>query len=98
MKGIVILGGGTGGTLAANRLRRSFDEHAAEIVVVDHGDDHVYQPGLRFVPLGLTSMQRIVRPRCQQFRSHRNPAREPLHLPAKPASTPARPRARDTGR
>ena len=35
MKRIVILGAGTGGTLTANRLRRSFDEHAAQIVVVD---------------------------------------------------------------
>ena len=69
MKRIVILGGGTGGTLTANRLRRSYDEQAAEIVVVDHDADHVYQPGLLFVPFGLTSMQRIVRPRRQQLRS-----------------------------
>ena len=69
MKRIVILGGGTGGTLIANRLRRSYDEQAAEIVVVDHDADHVYQPGLLFVPFGLTSMQRIVRPRREQFRS-----------------------------
>ena len=69
MKRIVILGGGTGGTLTANRLRRSYDEQAAEIVVVDHDADHVYQPGLLFVPFGLTSMQRIVRPRREQFRS-----------------------------
>jgi len=65
----VILGGGTGGTLTANRLRRSYDEQAAEIVVVDPDTDHVYQPGLLFVPFGLTGMQRIVRPRRQQFRS-----------------------------
>ena len=69
MKRIVILGGGTGGTLTANRLRRSYDEQAAEIVVVHHDADHVYQPGLLFVPFGLTGMQRIVRPRRQQFRS-----------------------------
>ena len=69
MKRIVILGGGTGGTLTASRLRRAFDEQAAEIVVVDHDADHVYPPGLLFVPFGLISMQRIVRPRRQQFRS-----------------------------
>ena len=69
MKRIVILGGGTGGTLTASRQRRSGDEQAAGIVVVDHDADHVYQPGLPFVPFGLTSMQRIVRPRRQQFRS-----------------------------
>ena len=39
MKRIVILGGGTGGTLTASRLRRAFDEQAAEIVVVDHDAD-----------------------------------------------------------
>ncbi len=69
MKRIVILGGGTGGTLTANRLRRCYDEQAAEIVVVDHDDDHVYQPGLLFVPFGLTDMRRITRARQRQFRS-----------------------------
>jgi len=69
MKRIVILGGGTGGTLAANRLRRAYDGQAVEIVVVDRDADHVYQPGLLFVPFGLTDMGRIVRPRRQQFRT-----------------------------
>ena len=68
MKRIVILGGGTGGTLTANRLRRSLDQQAAEIVVVDHDADHVYQPGLLFVPFGRTDMRRITRPRPRQFR------------------------------
>jgi NADH dehydrogenase FAD-containing subunit len=45
MKRIVILGGGTGGTLLANRLRRAYRPEAAEIVVVDRDDAHVYQPG-----------------------------------------------------
>jgi sulfide:quinone oxidoreductase len=68
VKRIVILGGGTGGTLAANRLRRAYNDKAAEIVVVDRDADHVYQPGLLFVPFGLTDMRRIVRPRRQQLR------------------------------
>ena len=34
-KQIVILGGGTGGTMTANRLRRRLDENEAEIHVVD---------------------------------------------------------------
>ena len=45
MKRIVILGGGTGGTLVANRLRWIYRPEAAEIIVVDRDGDHVYQPG-----------------------------------------------------
>jgi sulfide:quinone oxidoreductase len=65
---IVILGGGTGGTLAANRLRRAHDEDDVSITVVDQDDRHVYQPGLLFVPFGLTNVEDIVRPRRRQLR------------------------------
>jgi sulfide:quinone oxidoreductase len=65
---IVILGGGTGGTMVANRLRRRFDEDEAAIHVVDRDDLHVYQPGLLFVPFGLTRVEDIVRPRRRQLR------------------------------
>ncbi|MFI5040536.1 MAG: FAD-dependent oxidoreductase, partial [Acidimicrobiales bacterium] len=64
---IVILGGGTGGTLTANRLRRLYAETEAEITVVDQDDRHVYQPGLLFVPFGLTHAEDIVRPRSRQL-------------------------------
>ena len=67
-KQIVILGGGTGGTMTANRLRRHFDRDEAEIHVVDRDDRHVYQPGLLFVPFGLARVEEIVRPRRRQFR------------------------------
>jgi len=69
MKRIVILGGGTGGTLLANRLRRAYRPEAAEIVVVDRDDAHVYQPGLLFVPFGLAETRRLTRPRWRQLRS-----------------------------
>jgi len=62
----VILGGGTGGTLVANRLRRVLGD-SVEIVVVDHDDVHVYQPGLLFVPFGLAHLDEIVRPRRRQL-------------------------------
>ena len=68
-KQIVILGGGTGGTMTANRLRRRFDADEAEIHVVDRDDRHVYQPGLLFVPFGLAHVDEIVRPRRRQLRS-----------------------------
>ena len=69
MRQIVILGGGTGGTLAANRLRRLYPKDELEIVVVDQDDRHVYQPGLLFVPFGLTHPEDIVRPRSRQLHS-----------------------------
>jgi sulfide:quinone oxidoreductase len=65
----VILGGGTGGTMTANRLRRRFDLDEAEIHVVDRDDRHVYQPGLLFVPFGLASLEEIERPRRRQLRN-----------------------------
>jgi sulfide:quinone oxidoreductase len=63
---IVILGGGTGGTLTANRLRRQLGD-SAEITVVDRDDRHIYQPGLLFVPFGLTDPEEIVRSRRAQL-------------------------------
>jgi len=64
---IVVLGAGTGGTLTANRLRRLFSPAAATITVVDQDDEHVYQPGLLFVPFGLADPAEIVRPRRRQL-------------------------------
>ncbi|MEI8238111.1 MAG: FAD/NAD(P)-binding oxidoreductase [Actinomycetota bacterium] len=68
-KRIVILGGGTGGTLVANRLHRHYQRHheRAHITVVDQNNDHVYQPGLLFVPFGLADEHEIVRPREDQL-------------------------------
>jgi sulfide:quinone oxidoreductase len=68
-KRIVILGGGTGGTLVANRLRRMLDSAAADIIVIDPGAEHLYQPGLLFVPFGKAKPDRLTRPRARQFRS-----------------------------
>lgn len=63
---LVILGGGTGGTLGANRLRRELPDDV-QITVVDQDDSHVYQPGLLFVPFGLTHPEDIVRSRRRQL-------------------------------
>jgi sulfide:quinone oxidoreductase len=66
-KRVVVLGGGTGGTLIANRLRRQLADEV-EIHVVDPSDRHVYQPGLLFVPFGMAKPEEIVRPRRAQLR------------------------------
>ncbi len=67
---IVILGGGTGGTLTANRLRAAYTPEQAHITVVDQDDHHVYQPGLLFVPFGLTYPADIVKPRHRQLHAN----------------------------
>jgi len=66
-KQMVILGGGTGGTVTANRLRRIYSDTEVEITVIDQDDRHVYQPGLLFVPFGLAHPEDIVRPRGRQL-------------------------------
>ncbi len=69
-KRIVILGGGTGGTLTANRLRKHWSPEEATITVVDQDDTHLYQPGLLFVPFGLSAPEDIVRTRSRQLHKH----------------------------
>ncbi len=67
MHRIVILGGGTGGTLTANRLRKEYGLKDARITVVDHNDRHLYQPGLLFVPFGDVKVEGITRSRRAQL-------------------------------
>jgi sulfide:quinone oxidoreductase len=65
-KKVLILGGGTGGTITANRLRRILPR-STNITLVDSNDDHVYQPGLLFLPFGLNDPGDLVRPRGRQL-------------------------------
>ncbi len=60
---LVILGGGTAGTMAANRLRRKLPTW--DIVVVDRDNDHHYQPGYLFLPFGTYQRDDLVRPRVR---------------------------------
>src|SRR4051794_11471424 len=68
-RSLVVLGGGTGGTLTANRLPRLHSPTDVAITVVDQDNRHVYQPGLLFVPFGLADGDEIVRPRARQLHS-----------------------------
>ncbi len=65
MRHMLILGGGTGGTIMANKLANALDEREWRITVVDGTEEHYYQPGLLFVPFGIYRMRDIVRPRRQ---------------------------------
>src|SRR5512138_2551640 len=63
----VIRGAGAAGTIVANRLRRLYADDVRKgetrITVVDESSEHVYQPGLLFVPFGWYQPDQIVRPR-----------------------------------
>ncbi|WP_068403301.1 type III sulfide quinone reductase, selenoprotein subtype [Kribbia dieselivorans] len=61
MSSLLILGAGTAGTMAANMLRDKLDP-SWSITVVDRDDDHVYQPGLLFVPFWMKP-DRVVKDR-----------------------------------
>ncbi len=63
MKRLLVLGGGTAGTIVANKLRRRLDEHEWSIIVVDKDDAHVYQPSLLLVPFGAAQPGRLVKSR-----------------------------------
>lgn len=65
MKRIVILGGGTGGTMMAVKLRKALDPEDWSITVVDRDDRHIYQPGLLFIPFGLYSERDLYKPRSR---------------------------------
>ena len=67
MQKILILGGGTAGTMAANQLRKKLPKQDWEITVVDQDDKHVYQPGLLLMPFGVYTPERLVRSRKNQF-------------------------------
>ena len=58
---LLILGGGTAGTMMANRLRRGLARSQWSIGVVDRSEKHLYQPGLLFLPFGIYGERDIVR-------------------------------------
>ena len=62
MRRVLVLGGGTAGTMAANKLRQRLDDRW-QVTVVDRDDAHHYQPGYLFVPFGIYEPDEIVRSR-----------------------------------
>jgi sulfide:quinone oxidoreductase len=61
-KKIVVLGAGTAGTIVSNNLRRHLPKDW-EITVIDRDDEHIYQPGLLFVPFGIQKSSTLVKSR-----------------------------------
>jgi sulfide:quinone oxidoreductase len=67
MNRLVVLGGGTAGTMAANRLRKRLEPSSWKITVVDKDDSHIYQPGQLFIPFGIYRASDLVKPRRRFF-------------------------------
>jgi sulfide:quinone oxidoreductase len=63
MKRLLVLGGGTAGTMVVNKLRRRLSREQWQITVVDRDDVHLYQPGLLFIPFGVYRPDDVVKPR-----------------------------------
>jgi sulfide:quinone oxidoreductase len=63
MKHLVVLGGGTAGTMAVNKLRPKLAASEWKITVVDQDPVHYYQPGFLFIPFGMYTPDEVVKPK-----------------------------------
>jgi sulfide:quinone oxidoreductase len=69
MKKLLILGGGTAGTMMANKFRKTFDRDEWEITLVDKHKTHYYQPGFLFIPFGIYNKNDVIKPKGDFFPS-----------------------------
>jgi sulfide:quinone oxidoreductase len=63
MKKLIIIGAGTGGTIMANRLRKSLDVSEWEMTIIDKEKAHYYQPGFLFIPFGVYKKEDVIKPK-----------------------------------
>jgi sulfide:quinone oxidoreductase len=63
MRRLLVLGGGTAGTMIVNKLRRRLPPSEWDIKVVDRDDEHRYQPGYLFMPFGTYTPDQVTRKR-----------------------------------
>jgi len=63
MQRLLVLGGGTAGTMVVNKLHRKLDPSRWQITVIDADDKHLYQPGFLFIPFGTYQVAQVVKPR-----------------------------------
>lgn len=67
MKKMIILGGGTAGTMMANKLRKALDREEWKITIIDKHKTHYYQPGFLFIPFGIYNRQDVIKPKMDFF-------------------------------
>jgi len=61
-KNLVILGGGTAGTMMANHLAKKLDKKDWTIHIIDERKEHYYQPGYLFLPFGIYEEADVIKP------------------------------------
>lgn len=61
MKNLIILGGGTAGTMMANHLNHHLRSPEWEISIIDEKEEHHYQPGYLFLPFDIYTPEDIIK-------------------------------------
>ena len=67
MKRLLILGGGTAGTIMANKMRKDLPREEWDVTIVDQYKTHYYQPGFLFIPFGMYKEKDVVKPKGDFF-------------------------------
>ncbi|TRZ54296.1 MAG: NAD(P)/FAD-dependent oxidoreductase [Streptomycetaceae bacterium] len=67
MKNLLVLGGGSAGTMVVNKLRKKLPKDLWEITVIDQDTEHIYQPGLLLMPFGTYEPEQLVKKRQSLF-------------------------------
>ena len=83
MKRLLVLGAGTAGTMAVNKLRPLLTRDEWNITIVDQRDVHYYQPGYLFIPFGTYRPEEVIKPTARFIPSAARRASQ-CHLPLQP--------------
>ena len=67
MKNILILGGGTAGTIMANKLVKEVNTEEWKITIVDKNKQHYYQPGFLFIPFSIYNKDDVIKSKSDFF-------------------------------
>ena len=70
MKRLLILGGGTAGTMMANKLAPVLEDNEWQITLVDEYETHYYQPGFLFIPFGIYNKNDVIKPKRDFYPSN----------------------------
>ena len=63
MKKLVILGGGTAGTMMLNKLHKALPAGEWKLTIIDNVETHYYQPGFLFIPFGVYTEEDVIKPK-----------------------------------